>query len=141
MDMENIKELVKLLKEEDLKVITVEDEKEKIHIEAGTNDAAVPGGAQPAANDSLQHADDDRQEVRAAQVGTFYTEKSESGGEKFVEAGDEVSAGDQLGMIEAMKVFNDVTAEVSGTVEEILVDNGAAVEFDQPLMIIRRKGD
>lgn len=141
MDTEKVKELIKLLKEEDLKIITVEDGDEKIHLEANTGEAVAAAGANPVEKNGSETADEGTQEVTATQVGIFYIEKEESGGEKFVEIGDDVSAGDQVGMIEAMKVFNDVTSEVSGTVEEILVDNGEAVEFDQPLMIIRRKED
>jgi acetyl-CoA carboxylase biotin carboxyl carrier protein len=59
----------------------------------------------------------------------------------FVSVGDDVSEGDTLGVIEAMKVFNDVKADVSGTVEEILVGNGESVEYDQPLFILRPKED
>jgi acetyl-CoA carboxylase biotin carboxyl carrier protein len=59
----------------------------------------------------------------------------------FVSVGDDVSEGDTLGVIEAMKVFNDVKADVSGTVEEILVGNGESVEYDQPIFILRPKED
>lgn len=52
-----------------------------------------------------------------------------------------MEAGDQIGIIEAMKVFNDVTTDHSGVIEEILVENGDAVEFGQVLMTLRKEGE
>ena len=66
---------------------------------------------------------------------TFYRAPS-PGADPFVEVGTQVKKGDTLCIIEAMKLLNEIEAEVSGTVKEILVDNGSPVEFGQPLFVI-----
>ena len=68
-------------------------------------------------------------------VGTFYRSPSPSS-PAFVEAGKTVKAGDVLCIVEAMKMMNQIEADVSGTVEAVLVENGEPVEFDQPLFRI-----
>jgi acetyl-CoA carboxylase biotin carboxyl carrier protein len=73
--------------------------------------------------------------VRAPMVGTFYAAAS-PGAEAFVKVGQQVKVGDPLGVIEAMKMFNQIEAEVAGTVVAIVAENGQAVEFDQPLFVI-----
>ena len=70
-------------------------------------------------------------------VGTFYR-KPNPDADNFVEVGDTVTAGAVLCIIEAMKVFSDIKAEVGGVVEEIFAEDGEAVEFDQPLFRIRK---
>ena len=73
--------------------------------------------------------------VRAPMVGTFYASAS-PGAPAFVAVGTQVKAGDPLGIIEAMKMFNQLEADVSGTVLAIVAENGQPVEFDQPLFVI-----
>jgi acetyl-CoA carboxylase biotin carboxyl carrier protein len=68
-------------------------------------------------------------------VGTFYRAPS-PGAKPFVELGQAVKPGDTLCIIEAMKLLNEIEAEVAGTVKEILVENGQAVEYGQPLFVI-----
>jgi acetyl-CoA carboxylase biotin carboxyl carrier protein len=68
-------------------------------------------------------------------VGTFYRSPS-PGASSFIELGQVVKPGDTLCIIEAMKLLNEIEAEVGGTVKEILVDNGQPVEYGQPLFII-----
>jgi acetyl-CoA carboxylase biotin carboxyl carrier protein len=143
MDINNIKELVKLFKEEELTKLKVEDGDVKIHIEKSAGETAVmpkeqsteSGGAGGSSSDS------GLTEIKAPQVGTFYLQKEENSDENFVNAGDRVKAGDQIGIIEAMKVFNDVTTGHAGVIEEILVGNGESVEYDQVLMTIREEGE
>jgi acetyl-CoA carboxylase biotin carboxyl carrier protein len=74
-------------------------------------------------------------EVTSPMVGTFYRSPS-PGADPFVEVGTEVKKGDTLCIIEAMKLLNEIEAEVSGTVKQILVDNGQPVEFGQTLFVI-----
>ena len=74
-------------------------------------------------------------QVTSPMVGTFYRAPS-PGADPFVEVGTQVKKGDTLCIIEAMKLLNEIEAEVSGTVKEILVDNGSPVEFGQPLFVI-----
>ena len=69
-------------------------------------------------------------------VGTFYTAASPTS-DPFVSVGQQVKAGDTLCIIEAMKMFNQIESDFSGTVVAILAENGQPVEFDQPLFVIR----
>ena len=75
---------------------------------------------------------DDGQLVRATLVGTFYRRRAPDE-PPLVEPGDRVRAGDVLCIVEAMKVMNEVAAERSGILRSVLVDDGAAVEFGEPL--------
>ncbi len=68
-------------------------------------------------------------------VGTFYTSPSPDK-PPFVTVGQAVKAGETLAIIEAMKMFNPIEADVSGTVLKVLVENGQPIEFDQPLFVI-----
>jgi acetyl-CoA carboxylase biotin carboxyl carrier protein len=69
-------------------------------------------------------------------VGTFYDSPSPEA-EAFVSLGQQIKEGDTMCIIEAMKMFNQIEAEVSGTVVAVLVENGQPVEFDEPLFVIR----
>ncbi|MFT4191996.1 MAG: acetyl-CoA carboxylase biotin carboxyl carrier protein, partial [Comamonas sp.] len=73
--------------------------------------------------------------VQSPMVGTFYRASS-PGSKPFVEVGDTIKEGDTVCIIEAMKILNEIEADKSGTVTKILVDNGQAVEYGQPLFII-----
>ena len=68
-------------------------------------------------------------------VGTFYA-SSQPGDPPFVTVGQKVSAGDTLGIIEAMKMFNQIEADQGGVVAAILIEDGTALEFDQPMFVI-----
>ena len=72
-------------------------------------------------------------------VGTFYRAPA-PGEESYVEVGDHVGAGQTLCLVEAMKLMNEITADVSGEVVEVLVENAKGVEYDQPLFRIRPEG-
>ena len=97
--------------------------------------AATTGAPAPAA----AAADASLVEITSPMVGTFYRAPSPES-DPFVEVGDRVEEDTVVCIIEAMKVMNEITAEVSGTVEEVLVANGEAVEFGQPLFRIRKSG-
>jgi acetyl-CoA carboxylase biotin carboxyl carrier protein len=73
--------------------------------------------------------------VRSPIVGTFY-QAAEPGTAPFVSVGQTVSAGQQIGIVEAMKLMNRIDADTSGTVVEVLVADGTAVEYDQPLVAV-----
>jgi acetyl-CoA carboxylase biotin carboxyl carrier protein len=73
--------------------------------------------------------------VKSPMVGTFYR-SSAPGSAPFVEVGSVVKEGDTLCIIEAMKLLNEIDADASGTIRQVLVENGQAVEFGQPLFII-----
>jgi acetyl-CoA carboxylase biotin carboxyl carrier protein len=73
--------------------------------------------------------------VKAPMVGTFYASANPDS-PAFVKIGQSVKAGETLGIIEAMKMFNQIEADVAGTVRAILVSNGQPVEFDEPMFVI-----
>jgi len=102
---------------------------------AGVAPAAV-GGAPAAAG---PEAIPEENLIRAPMVGTFYTAPSPESS-LFCEVGDSVDEGQTLCIIEAMKVFNEIPAGVSGQVVAILVENGAPVEFGQPLVRVDPAG-
>jgi acetyl-CoA carboxylase biotin carboxyl carrier protein len=72
-------------------------------------------------------------------VGTFYRAAT-PGGKPLVEVGSEVIAGEPLCIIEAMKIMNEIEADVGGSITKVLAENGQAVEFGQPLFVIDRRG-
>jgi acetyl-CoA carboxylase biotin carboxyl carrier protein len=96
---------------------------------------AVPAAATAAAAD--KEVDDPNVViVRSPMVGTFYASPAPNA-QPFVKIGQDVNIDDTLCIVEAMKLMNEIKAEISGSVVEILVTNGQAVEFDQPMFKIR----
>ena len=73
--------------------------------------------------------------IRSPMVGTFYRASS-PGGKPLVEVGQAVKEGDPICIIEAMKIMNEIDADKTGTITKVLAENGQAVEFDQPLVVI-----
>jgi len=73
--------------------------------------------------------------IRAPMIGTFYV-SSNAETESFVNIGDKISSGKTVCIIEAMKLFNEIESEVSGTIVKVLVENAQPVEFDQPLFLV-----
>lgn len=97
---------------------------------------AIPPAIAPAASPSPPAIEQKFEAIPSPMVGTFYRAIA-PGEAAFVEVGDRVSVGQTVCIVEAFKVMNEVEAEVSGEVVEILVQNGQSVEFDQPLMKIK----
>lgn len=104
--------------------------------------AAAPAGAQAGAVAAAEGADGGSVEkasagnvVKSPLVGTFYAAPAEDV-EPFVKAGDSVKEGQVLAIVEAMKLMNEIESDFTGTVTEILVENGEAVEYGQPLFVI-----
>jgi len=96
---------------------------------------AAPQPAAPAAAPKAVEESSSYEEIKSPMIGTFYRSSSP---EKpaFVSVGDEVKKGDVLCIIEAMKLFNEIEAEVSGKVVKVLADDSTPVEYDQPLFLI-----
>lgn len=160
MDIRKIKKLIELLEDSSLNEIEIVEGEESVRLSrgGGTVVAAAPQYAAPmpppqaapapaaapapeaaAALPSAPSQEESVPEgelVRAPMVGTFYASSSPEA-DPFVGKGDTVSEGDTLCIIEAMKMFNQIEAEVSGTIVAILAENGQPVEFDQPLFVIR----
>ncbi|MEY2150127.1 MULTISPECIES: acetyl-CoA carboxylase biotin carboxyl carrier protein [Rhodanobacter] len=153
MDLRKIKKLIDLLEESNLAELEIKEGEEVVRlsrvpkgnavmaapapvavapapIAVAAPVAAAPADAAPAA-DALPAG----HVVKAPMVGTFYASSS-PGAAPFVKVGQQVKAGETLGVIEAMKMFNQIEADVAGTVQAILVENGQPVEFDEPMFVI-----
>ena len=143
VDTALVRQLAELLDETHLTEIEVQDGERKIRVarsappmlQASAPAAAAPVAAAPAlaapAVPPAEHAGT----VRSPMVGTVYL-TPEPGAAPFVAAGKQVSAGDTLLIVEAMKVMNPIVAPKAGRVTQILVESGQPVEFDQPLVIV-----
>lgn len=101
--------------------------------QAMTTPSAVPAES----SDKAAQTDDNSKyiTIKSPMIGTFYRRPSPDK-PLFVEVGSKVKKGDVICIIEAMKLFNEIESEVSGTVVKVLVDNSSPVEFDQPLFLI-----
>ena len=146
MDLRKLKKLIDLVEESGIAEIEVTEGEEKVRITrstvAQTVYAPAPVAAAPAAPAppaAVPAAAPAARDLSAAQkspmVGTFYRAASPSS-PAFVEVGQTVKAGDTLCIIEAMKLMNEIEAEKSGVIKEILVENGTPVEYGEPLFII-----
>lgn len=112
----------------------------EITVKAKEESAAPTTRSQPA-EEQEQTAGDPAEtyglnEVRSPVVGTFYRSPAPEE-ESYVEVGDEVTEGQTLCIVEAMKLMNEIPSEVSGEVVDILVENSEGVQYDQPLFLIR----
>ena len=152
MDIRKVKKLIELLEESNIDEIEISEGEESIRISRTSRLAAAPAqyafqaaqqapmqmsapaapeapAAGPAPVAPAGHA------VKSPMVGTFYRSPSPTSS-SFVEIGQKVSAGDTICIIEAMKMMNQIEADKSGVIKQILAVNEDAIEFDQPLFII-----
>jgi acetyl-CoA carboxylase biotin carboxyl carrier protein len=149
MDIRKIKKLIELLEASNLTEIEIVEGEESVRLTRGAmvpTQAVVahtaPATSAEAAPEQVTVAPEEEetipegQLVRAPMVGTFYASSSPEA-EPFVSLGQKVAVGDTLCIIEAMKMFNQIESDYSGTVAAILVENGQPVEFDQPLFVVR----
>ena len=132
MDLRKIKKLIDLLEESNLAELEIKEGEEVVRLSRVPKSVAPPAAApaEPAA-DALPAG----HVVKAPMVGTFYGSAT-PGAAAFVAVGQQVKVGDTLGVIEAMKMFNQIEAEMAGTIKAILVENGQPVEFDEPMLVI-----
>jgi len=154
MDLRKIKKLIDLLEESNLAELEIKEGEEVVRLSrvptGGLTVAAAPMAVQaapavaapapaaaPAAAEAAPAASalPEGHVVKAPMVGTFYASAT-PGAAAFVKVGQQVKAGETLGIIEAMKMFNQIEADVAGTVQAILIENGQPVEFDQPMFVI-----
>ena len=138
MDIRKIKKLIDLMIESDLQAIEVKEGDQSISLTRPTPVyTTAPVAAPVAAPSSAPAAKTPRGAVETSpMVGVFYAAPS-PGEAPFVKVGQPVSAGETLGIIEAMKIMNPIEATQSGVVEEILVKNGDVIQFGQPLFRYR----
>lgn len=153
MDLRKIKKLIELLEESQLTEIEIHEGEESVRL---TRQSAAPMMAQPfypmppvpapaavpAAPVSSAPAGEETsfppgEVVRSPMVGTYYGSPNPETA-PFVKVGSQVSAGDTLCLVEAMKMFNQIEAEFGGEVVAVLVEDGQPVEYDEPLFVIRK---
>ncbi|WP_438466316.1 acetyl-CoA carboxylase biotin carboxyl carrier protein [Marinomonas sp. PE14-40] len=148
MDIRKIKKLIELLEESNVYEIEIKEGEEAVRISRGgaapvayaapapvAAPAAAPAPAAPAAIAPAAAPEVSGHAVKSPMVGTHYRSPA-PGSKVFVEVGQKVNAGDTICIVEAMKMMNQIEADKSGTIGAILVEDGEAVEFDQPLVTI-----
>ncbi len=150
MDIRKIKKLIELLESSSLTELEIHEGEESVklsrHIQSTMAAAPVQLAAPalaPAAvvaaplaeTEAVSAIAEDGNTQRSPMVGTFYSSASPDA-EPFVKVGQKVKEGDTLCVVEAMKMFNQIESEFSGTVTKVLVENGQPIEFDEPLFVI-----
>jgi acetyl-CoA carboxylase biotin carboxyl carrier protein len=153
MDIRKVKKLIELLEQSNINELEINEGDESVRISRGgtavtyaaapapapvaaaTAPAAAP--AAPATPEAAAPAEDELagHAVKSPMVGTFYASPA-PGSPTFVSVGQTVAAGDVICIIEAMKMMNQIEADKAGTIGAILVEDGEAVEFDQPIVTI-----
>jgi len=154
MDLRKLKTLIDLVSESEISELEITEGDDKVKIvkaspaaqtvayiadpAAVAAQAAAPAAAAPAAPaaaPATAPAEPSGHVIKAPMVGTFYRAPN-PGASPFVEVGQSVKEGDPLCIIEAMKLLNEIEADKSGVIREILVENGEPVEYGQPLFVI-----
>ena len=158
MDIKQIQELIKFVHKSGVNEVSIEEKDFKITIKTNqaptvvnaTIPAAAPvaavapqvsapapaPAAAPAATPAVPAADDSKLiTIKSPMIGTFYRSSSPDK-PVFVNVGDEIKPGQVLCIVEAMKLFNEIEAEVSGRIVKVLVDNASPIEYDQPLFLV-----
>ena len=161
MDLRKIKKLIDLLEESNLTEIEIKEGEESVRLSRGghglqtisappmvyqqpeaprqiSQSAPAPAATQQSESHGGKANNNDLPDghmIRSPMVGTYYASPNPDA-PPFVKVGQTVKAGDTLGIIEAMKMFNPIEADVSGTVRAILVDSGEPIEFDEPMFVI-----
>ncbi len=152
MDIRSIRKLIEIVEESNIAEIEIQEGEHSVRITRNKEPvymsapAAMHYQAAPAANPSPAAAapsapipvatpEPAGTKITSPMVGTFYAAPSPTAG-PFISIGDSVAVGDTLCIIEAMKIMNPIEAEVSGTVKQILIQNGDPVEFGQTLFIV-----
>ncbi len=151
IDIRKLKELVKLMVENDLSEIDLGDENEKVVVKRGMSGAflspqvhapmmhaAHPGAYAPGGAPEAPAEDDDAglHAIKSPMVGTFYSGPDPES-PAFIKKGSDVDPDAVVCIVEAMKVFSEIKAECSGTVEKVCVNNGDPVEYGQTLFLVR----
>jgi len=150
MKQAEIKELIKIFDESDITKLKIEDKDFSISLskEATVATVSAPAPVVTAPAPALQQTQESAVSTESAKpsgltinspmVGTFYKAPS-PGAPAFVKVGDSVSKGQSVGIIEAMKIMNEIEAEYDCKIVEILVEDGQPVEFDTPLFVVEKK--
>ena len=153
MDIRKVKKLVEILDESGLAEIEITEGEESVRITRQASNISAPAPVATAisvegsgkvlqtadsASTHLMETEEEGHVITAPMVGTFYASPS-PGTAAFVHVGDQVSEGDTLCIIEAMKMMNQIEAEASGIIKSIRVQNGEPVEYGQILFVIDQR--
>jgi acetyl-CoA carboxylase biotin carboxyl carrier protein len=148
LDIKEIKQIVDLMKRSSLTEFELQEQDFKLRICRSSGETvtmvqaaapvavAQPAVAQPATAPAAERVDDPSKWIKSPMVGTFYAAPSPDS-DSFVKVGDKVTESTVVCILEAMKVMNEITAERSGTIAEIMVENGDSVEYGQPLFRLK----
>jgi acetyl-CoA carboxylase biotin carboxyl carrier protein len=143
MDIKEIHRLIELMNENDLLELELVEDSKKIRLkkkyEGAPRMIAAPAAAAMPAQAAAPAAADvpaGTIEIKSPMVGTFYR-SSNPEAPPYVEEGDQVGVDTGVCIVEAMKVFNEIKAEVEGTIVGILVENGQTVEYGQPMFLVK----
>lgn len=158
MDLKLIKNILNLISDSDVDEVAIEEGDFKIKVKktgtveqvtytqpmhappaqpAAPAQPQAPAAVDNTASESSGGSSAKGETVKSPIVGTFYKASSPDS-DPFVSIGSKISKGDTLCIVEAMKIMNEIEAEFSGTVQDILIEDGQAVEFDQPLFVISK---
>ena len=142
MELDDLKELIELLKDTDITELTIEKDGTKVKVKRqkilAPLEIPVQKPQQAAPEHILVETEDDTQRlvtITSPIVGTFYRAPSPDAS-AFVEVGAQVSKGQVLCIVEAMKLLNEIESDVDGIVAKILIENGQPVEYGEPLFLI-----
>ncbi|KPK09349.1 MAG: acetyl-CoA carboxylase biotin carboxyl carrier protein subunit [Betaproteobacteria bacterium SG8_39] len=152
MDLRKLKKLIDLVQESGIAELEITEGEEKVRIAKGGQVSVAPAsagwaptmapapsaasaGTEAALGAAAEATTETRRLIKAPMVGTFYR-SSAPDARPFVEVGQSIKEGETVCIIEAMKLMNEIEADTSGSVVEILVENGQPVEYGQPLFVI-----
>jgi len=156
MKAKELRELIDFISNTGLEEVNIETEEFKIKVKRSSGSAVVssspavaaPTQAQTAAPTPSPTASAPAEpakesggdqgnyiEIKSPMIGTFYRSANPDSA-PFIEVGDKISTGDTVCIVEAMKLFNEIESEFSGTIVKVLVENASPVEFDQPLFLV-----
>ena len=148
MDIEKLRELVQLMVENELSEVDIRDGEDRISLKRGPGgavmmppppqQAALPPSAAPTPTEAPadQPPADDLIAITSPMVGTFYAAPAPDA-DPFIAVGDTIGDETVVCIVEAMKVMNEIKAECRGSITKILVENGDAVEYGQPLFMVK----
>lgn len=136
MELEKLKDFINFMNENSLCELEVEEEGKRIRLKKfSEGQPVVVSQVSPAPKEAVEAKKEKGVEIKSPMVGTFYRAPS-PGAKPYVEIGDTIKPGDVVCIIEAMKLMNEIKAEIGGKIREILVENGQPVEFDQQLFVL-----
>jgi acetyl-CoA carboxylase biotin carboxyl carrier protein len=147
LDLEILKEIIQIMKDDDLSEVCIEQNDVKIQVKRTPEQPIVAAQGVPALAthgetkerpSEIEDTEEGLVIIPAPMVGTFYMAPSPDA-EPYVKIGDEIRDGQVICVIDAMKLMNEITADLEGEIVEILLEDGQPVEYDQPMFRVRPK--